>query len=418
MQKASLLLFATWLTLALLACTSPKRFIEQGLKDLKNHHYGEAVNQFSEALKIESRNTEALMGRGKAWYFMDNDSAKSDDKAYLDFQRVTFIAPENAVAFAWAANAKRKLKQNTSMNDLIEKALKIDPNCAIAHCIQARIFLDEQKQNEALNAIHRAIQLDSTDAYIWHCKGLVHNEKEEYDKAIDAFNKAITLDPYFAKSYENKGVAKINQKKYFDAIEDYTRAIDLDPLNSAYTYARRGRAKAELKRYEDAIADYNKSISMDSSNAWAYFNRAYAKGELKQHQAAIEDYDRVIALDPKDDMAYKNRAYEYKQFGKRAQIQSVGVGSPQIYSQTTNNFSSNCMNCRGTCKSHCTKCSGAGRTLEYGWETRYLTEYDPISGQTQTKEVREYLPSNATCNRCNGTGRDSYVSCLACRCGN
>jgi tetratricopeptide (TPR) repeat protein len=295
------------------ACRTQEPFLEHGLQALKSHHYDEAIGHFSNALKSDSRNVEALMGRGKAYYFMDNDTLNSDEKAYADFQQVTFITPENATALAWAANAKRKLGQKPMVEHLIEKALQVDPRCAMAYCVQSRMRITEKNYDEALTAIHQAVQLDTADAYIWYCKGLAHNEKDQYAEAVEAFNRAIKLDPLDAKSYENKAFAKQKQKKYFDAIEDYTRAIDLNPTHSANAYAQRGWVKFTMKRYEEAIADYDQSIHLDSSEAWAYFQRGYAKGELKKHQAAIADYDRAIVLKPEYDNALVNRGYEYEQ---------------------------------------------------------------------------------------------------------
>lgn len=418
------------------ACSTQKPFLENGLQALKSHRYEEAVVHFSNALKTDSRNVEALMGRGKAYYFMNDDTLKSDEKAYLDFQKVTLVAPENATAFACAANAKRKLQQKYLAKDLIEKALQLDPRCAIAHCVQSRILLKEEAYDEALSAIHQAIQLDSADAYIWFCKGLAHNKKEQYAKAVEAFNRAIDLDPLDASSYNNRAFAKQEQKKYFDAIEDYTRAIDLDPTHSAYAYGQRGWVKSTMKRYEEAIADYDKSISLDSTDAWVYFQRGYAKGELKKHKAAITDYDRAIALNPEDDMAFNNRGWEYQKLGNnqraksdyaeaarinpknklaRENLSSLGIVPVSREGEFITTYRS-CVYCRGTCKASCSNCSGAGNALSYKWESKFVTEYDPFSGQTQVKEEREYLPSNAICSRCNGSGKDPYISCPVCGC--
>lgn len=298
------------------ACRTQEPFLKNGLQAFKSHHYDEAVAHFSNVLTTDSRNVEALMGRGKAYYFMDNDTLKSDEKAYADFQQITFITSENATALAWAANAKRKLGHKPMVEHLIEKALQLNPQCAMAHCVKSRILIEEKKYDEALTAIHQAIQLDTADAYIWYCKGLAHNEKDQYAEAVEAFNRAIALDPLDAKSYENKAFAKQKQKKNFDAIEDYTRAIDLNPTHSANAYAQRGWVKSTMKRYEEAIADYDQSIHLDSTEAWVYFQRGYAKGVLKKHQAAIADYDRAIVLKPEYDNAFVNRGYAYEQLNQ------------------------------------------------------------------------------------------------------
>lgn len=102
-----------------------------------------------------------------------------------------------------------------------------------------------------------------------------------------------------------------------------------------------------------------------------------------------------------------------------AQIRNNGevVVIPQNEVKEPNN-SQVCINCQGTCKSSCSVCSGSGSTLIFKEESKIVTEYDPVSGHTYSKEVRENMPSNGTCYRCKGVGRDPYVSCPACKCRN
>ncbi len=120
-------------------------------------------------------------------------------------------------------------------DELVSRALTLDPNYAPAHLVTAFVLLSQSGHNEALAENRRAFDLDPSlvDAY-WHM-GYVLRLLGEFRTSVEFIDKAIRLsprDPFRAVWYADKTSSHLALKQYDLAIEWARRAVEISPDNS------------------------------------------------------------------------------------------------------------------------------------------------------------------------------------------
>ena len=125
-------------------------------------------------------------------------------------------------------------------DELVSKALALDPNYAPAHLVKAFVLQSQFRLDEAIAEDRRAFDLDPSlvDAY-WHM-GFVMRRLGEFQTSLEFIDKAIRLsprDPFRASWYADKAGSHLALKQYDQAIEWARRAIEISPNNAApYLY--------------------------------------------------------------------------------------------------------------------------------------------------------------------------------------
>jgi tetratricopeptide (TPR) repeat protein/serine/threonine protein kinase len=249
---------------------------------LSRKEYDQALEDYTEALRLAPRDAEAYVGRGLAY------ANKGDlGRAIADYDQGIALDPKYALAYHNRGDAYR---------------LKGASGRAIADCTEA-------------------IRLDPKFAPAYGTRGAAHRQKGDLREAIADYDRAIELDPKYTWAYSNRGEAYRLKGASGRAIADCTEAIRLDP-NYALAYGTRGAARRQKGELREAIADYDRAIALDPKYTWAYFNRGLAFYDQKEYDKAIKDYDRAIALDPTDASAYRNRALAHEQNGDAARARA------------------------------------------------------------------------------------------------
>jgi tetratricopeptide (TPR) repeat protein len=132
-------------------------------------YIGRAIEDFSQALLLDSKLVEAIIGRGKT--FMKNDEA---DRAVPDFDRAIRLDPNNADLFRYRGLGYRQLGD----------------------------------YDKAIFDYSSAIRLDPQDAKTYIDRGAVFYVKTYYYRALEDFDTALKLDPNYVQSLYGRGMAR------------------------------------------------------------------------------------------------------------------------------------------------------------------------------------------------------------------
>jgi adenylate cyclase len=125
-------------------------------------------------------------------------------------------------------------------DELVSKALALDPNYAPAHLVKAFVLQSQFRLDQAISEDRRALDLDPSlvDAY-WHM-GFVMRRVGEFQTSLELIDKALRLsprDPFRATWYADKAGSLFALKQYDQAIEWARHAIEISPNNSSpYLY--------------------------------------------------------------------------------------------------------------------------------------------------------------------------------------
>jgi tetratricopeptide (TPR) repeat protein len=144
-------------------------------KEVPRGTVGRAIDDFSAAIKLDSKNPVYYRERGRAYNWMDND-----DKAIEDFS----------------------------------VAIGLNPNYAVVY--NSRGILRARKDEDvlAIEDYTKAIELDPKFIYAYRNRGGVYAKNNDFNKAIADFEAALRIDPNNADAKWSLKQVRDNQRAY------------------------------------------------------------------------------------------------------------------------------------------------------------------------------------------------------------
>jgi tetratricopeptide (TPR) repeat protein len=179
-------------------------------------HLKLALQDFTNALKYSSDNTDALIGRANTY-----SSMRKFELSIPDYNKYITLETTNAKAYLWRGIA----------------------------------LYNTGKYNEAFPDFNKCIELtsDNDNAFLW--RGLIYFQQKNYSSAVKDFDQSLLLNANQSEAFSWRGLAEYNLKIYDKALNDYTSALNLNPKDAA-TYINRSTIYYEQKNYDLAFKDY------------------------------------------------------------------------------------------------------------------------------------------------------------------
>jgi adenylate cyclase len=168
---------------------------------------------------------------------------------------------------AWAAIYRFSAEGSKEALSLLDKAIALDADFALAYSSQAACHLLQRSFSwtgdparevaEAARAARRAMELDPGDARVLtaYAQTLIYSggRLEEVTACLD---RALRVDPNYVHAWMWRGIAKAFLGDAERAIEDLQQALRLSPLDATLWIAHSGMAVAHFLcgRYEEALS--------------------------------------------------------------------------------------------------------------------------------------------------------------------
>jgi adenylate cyclase len=223
------------------------------------------------------------------------------------------IDPRNVLALSVSANliiipvtaaqSDDPIAATRQADELISRALAIDPNYDFAHVVKAWVLTTQNRQEEAIIEAERGLALNPSNVDAYMVIGSANNLLCRPDRAIEAVDKAIRLsphDPAIGIFYEIKGEAYFIMRRDADTIEWIRRSRApvhqfVDPytallLASASALSgQQAEAGAAIKAYladsrtkSRTISQFQKQqLAMENNPKWVAYNERFAEGLRK-----------------------------------------------------------------------------------------------------------------------------------------
>jgi tetratricopeptide (TPR) repeat protein len=195
------------------ANTSPQtaeEWIALAQSQRDSQDFASAVNSYSQALSLDPKSPEALLGRGLVCNQL-NDRAKACE----------------------------------------------DLNKA------AEYFINEKNYDQAIICYTHLLELNDQDAGSFYNRGLCYFKLDQYEKSISDLEKAVNLDKKFFLGYLQLGEAYYKSGNYEASLENYKKAKKLNPENlqvyvglvkTYFAKGERASAKKSYKKFEELSA--------------------------------------------------------------------------------------------------------------------------------------------------------------------
>lgn len=211
--------------------------------------YNKAKNPSNSIVK--SNQTSADQAEYYFYLAVNNQYSNKPNNEYIieNYNKAIELNPSLANAY----NNRGIIKKNQNLyNSAIsdyEKAISIDPknpapyvNMASIHHV---VFKDNKK---ALDLINKAISIDRNFAIAYNNRGGIKGAMGDHYGAISDFNIAISINPNHSQTYLSRGLSKGALKDFKGAISDHDMVIKLDPQNT-FAFKMRGLEKLMIGLY-------------------------------------------------------------------------------------------------------------------------------------------------------------------------
>ena len=126
------------------------------------------------------------------------------------------------------------------------------------------IYFKEKNFSKALNIINEAIKVNPNFAEAHNEQGNALNELKQLNMALKSYDNAIKINPNFSDAYYNKAVILHELKNIELAIENYDNSIKINP-NHIHAHNNKGFALQQLKKFDESLKSYNRAYKINSN---------------------------------------------------------------------------------------------------------------------------------------------------------
>jgi len=227
----------------------------RGVAHMERGNAYDALADYNQALSINPNHDECRMNRAYALEFIGQYTnalgdvnfllVKSQDSAFLHFYKglvLTKIRDYKAALVAFNRSMDLGMDQvetgvnvatihyfmgsNDSTRYYLDKVFAQIPKEPNALNTLSQLLLSEGKFTESLYAIEQALEVAPKEPFFLNNRGLVYIEMGLFDRGLEDINQSILLNPENGWAYRNKGIYYFRKGEFDRAIELFQRALD------------------------------------------------------------------------------------------------------------------------------------------------------------------------------------------------
>ena len=177
------------------------------------------------------------------------------------------------LAFQQAEDAREKARDDESRQsaaELYRKTLKLRSAYPAARVGLARVLLDLNQYQAALNEIEASRRARPVYAEASAVEGRINREAAFTDEAIQSFRRAIREARGFQPE-AHVGLARVLEDKgqYDEAIVEFRKAIDQLSDSEPVIYQLLGAAYERAQKFKEAVAAYEKYLALAPNGSLA-----------------------------------------------------------------------------------------------------------------------------------------------------
>ncbi|MEO7651835.1 MAG: tetratricopeptide repeat protein, partial [Bryobacteraceae bacterium] len=163
---------------------------------------------------------------------------------------------------------------------------------------RGRSLLYAKDYAKAADLLENAVRIDPQGAHAYNALGIAYLEKADYTRAIPAFRDAVRRAPHWAYPLHNLALAYVETGDYSSAIRSYQQAMRLTPQFFYLPY-NLGLVYQRLNRRKDAELSYRKAMSLSPDQAQPYNALGSLKAASGRAKEAEAFYRQALEKDPK-----------------------------------------------------------------------------------------------------------------------
>lgn len=183
--------------------------------------YGEANDEFRTAVSLNPKNADYRVRWGRLFL----ERVQKQDATKL-FQEALQIDPNDAGALLGLARVASEGFDSKAV-ELAEKAASIDPKLGEAREVLARLALEDNNPQKAIEEADKALAIDGESLDAMAIRATIDwlNDRRDTPWA----DRIFEINPVYGEVYGTAGDFFVLNRRYEEAIRFYRKAIDLNP---------------------------------------------------------------------------------------------------------------------------------------------------------------------------------------------
>ncbi|UCD94240.1 MAG: protein kinase, partial [Candidatus Zixiibacteriota bacterium] len=264
-----------------------------GLVYIRTYEHERSEQEFLRAIELNPGYAYAHY-----WYsLLLNDLGRSQE-SLRELEVAYDLDPLSVVIVVNLASKKRSARNFTEAEELMKRAIEIEPNRALTYVIHARGLRQVGRLDEAAEQFMKALEVDPDYNQAYIGLAYTYNLRGDFEQALWAANKAIELAPDAANPYDTRGEIYAMNGRLTEAIADFQKAIALDPffitshLNLVNTYLFNRDYKSAETHIRGFLADPDIQIRSQARAALALiplYQGKFAEAHLILDEEFAED---------------------------------------------------------------------------------------------------------------------------------
>jgi tetratricopeptide (TPR) repeat protein len=167
--------------------------------------YDDAIEEFSEALKLNTELGDAFFRRGICWYYKDEYPLAQAD--FEDAAATTTTDRERTRPLTWKGMSLARQGLVRDAVNVYSEALRYDNAYAAAHINRGLAYLSLKEYPKAIGDFDQAIRSTPKDASLYFKRGVAESGSGNWAAAVKSYSEAIRLNPKYSDAYGNRSLA-------------------------------------------------------------------------------------------------------------------------------------------------------------------------------------------------------------------
>ncbi|XP_061576896.1 protein O-mannosyl-transferase TMTC3 [Cololabis saira] len=274
------------------------------------NHYGEALQYFLQATRVQPDDIGAHMNVGRTYKNLNR--SKEAEEAYLVAKALmpqvipgkkyaTRVAPNHLNVYINLANLIRANESRLEEADqLYRQAISMRPDFKQAYISRGELLLKMNKLTEARDAYLRALELDRTNADLWYNLAIVNIEMKDPSEALKNFNHALELNPRHKLALFNSALLmqESGEPRFWpEANRRFLTYVEEEPAD-ANGYFNLGMLAMDASENAAAERWMRRAIGLQAGFRSALFNLALLYSQWRREVDALPVLDELLRHHP------------------------------------------------------------------------------------------------------------------------
>lgn len=268
------------------------------------HRPNEALADLNEAVRIAPDSYSVIYQRANTFYTLGKYT-----EAKFDFMKLERLNTRSVEAYIGLARIAVKENNLGTANEMLAKAVNIDPNNAETYVRRASVRRQMGDHNGAVDDLILAISSDNRHPRAM--EELLEYGNTNYPATMAGLTNAIAAAPEVGMFRYIRAVIAQAHFHYLAAISDYREILDEKIYNYHGIYASIAECEYSLGNYDRALDNVDRALSMIRDNASYYVLRSQILRALGQYDEAIKAGAAALAVDRQSNAALVEMAMGY-----------------------------------------------------------------------------------------------------------